>query len=196
MALSLVTAATDLPVTLAEVKAQCRVDASITDEDDLIDALRRAATEYVTTFTRRPCLLETWDDKRDGFPCADESIELPLAPVTAVTSVSYVDTNGDTQTWSTALYETDLPSQPQAARARIQPVYGGFYPSTRDVYNAVTVRFVAGYATVAAVPYGMKAAIKMLVAHWYLRREPVNIGNIVSPIPLTIESLLWPYRSF
>jgi uncharacterized phiE125 gp8 family phage protein len=61
----------------------------------------------------------------------------------------------------------------------------------------VTVRFVAGYgATAAAVPFGLKAAIKMLVAHWYARREPVNIGNLVTPIPLTIDSLLWPYKSF
>jgi uncharacterized phiE125 gp8 family phage protein len=194
MALSLHTAAASLPVSVPEAKAQCRIDQAITDEDSLIEALVEAATDYVETATRRALMPQTWDDQRDAFPC--DVIELPLSPVSAITSITYVDTNGDTQTWSSALYQTDLPVGPQAARARIQPVYGGYFPTTRDQLNAVTVRFVAGYANAAAVPEGLKAVIKLLVAHWYIRREPVNIGNIVSPVPLTIDSLLWAFKSF
>jgi hypothetical protein len=113
-----------------------------------------------------------------------------------VTSISYVDTNGTTQTWSAALYQTDLPSgRKRRARESSRPMRSTTR-STRGVYNAVTVRFVAGTRPRRPCPFGLKAAIKMLVAHWYARREPVNIGNLVTPIPLTIDSLLWPYKSF
>lgn len=199
MALSLVAGPASEPVSLAEAKAQCRIDQDVTDEDALIDSLRISARQWCENFTHRAFVPTTWDDQRDGFP--PDVWELPIAPVVSVTSISYVATDGTTTTWSSALYTTDLPAGPKAGSGRITPIYGGYFPSTRDVMNAATVRFVAGYgATVAlavpAVPFPIKAAIKLLIAHWYARREPVNIGNLVTPIPLTVESLLWPYKHF
>ena len=193
MALSLVTGPAVEPVTLPELKRQCRVDHD--DDDGLLQALGRAAREHAESFTHRPLITQTWDDKRDGFPCS--VWEVPLAPVSSVTSVTYVATDGTSTTWSSALYTTDLPSGPTAERARITPIYGGYFPTTRDVLNAATVRFVAGYgATAASVPSAIKAAIKLLVGHWYMTREAVNVGNIVTVVPLAVESLLWPYKSF
>ena len=196
MALFLVTAPAIEPVSLAEAKAHCRVD--VADEDALIDTLRVAARQYVETFTRRPLITQTWDDKRDGFPCgSDEALELPLPPVSSITSVTYTATDGTSTVWSSALYTTDLPTGPKAEPARIVPIYGEVYPTTRSVINNVVIRFVAGYgSTAATVPASLRAAIKLLIGHWYERREPVNVGNIVTPIPLSIESLLWPYRAF
>ncbi len=37
-------------------------------------------------------------------------------------------------------------------------------------------------------------AMKLLVAHFEANREPVNIGNIVPPLPFAVEALLSPYR--
>ena len=67
------------------------------------------------------------------------------------------------------------------------------YPSTYPVPNAVTVRFVAGYTS---VPAGIKAAMKLLIGHWYKNREAVNVGNIVNVMPLAVESLLWSFKAF
>jgi uncharacterized phiE125 gp8 family phage protein len=170
-----------------------------TTEDPYLIALRQTAREYVESFCRRALLTQTWDLKLDGFPCDGEPIELPLAPVISVTSVTYTDTNGDSQTWSSSLYQTDIPTGPKAGRARILPAYSQYYPSTRDVFNAVTVRFVAGYgAAASSVPASLKSGMKLLIAHWYEQREAVvvGIGIGVLPVPETLDALLWPYRTF
>lgn len=194
MGLSLVTAPAVEPVTLAEAKAQCNV--VIANADALIASLIRAAREHVETATHRPLITQTWDLKLDGFPCG--CIELPLPPVSSVTSVSYVDTDGATQVWSSALYQTDLPAGPFAGPARIEPIYGGQYPIARSVLNAVTVRFVCGYgASAESVPDALRQAIKLMVSHFYdAGRQPVVIGSSVASVPLTIDALTWPYKAF
>jgi uncharacterized phiE125 gp8 family phage protein len=166
-------------------------------EDALIDTLIRAARQHVETFTRRALLTQTWDWKLDSFPY--RAFALPMAGVTSITSISYVDTAGATQTWSSALYASDLPTGPRSQRGRIEPAYGESFPSTRSQMNAVTVRFVAGYGTTAAsVPEGIKAAMKLLIGHWFQNRESVvvSVGAGALEVPATADVLLWPYRSF
>lgn len=192
MALSLVTAPTIEPLSYDEAKAHCRVDTD--EESGLLNALIQTAREYAERYTSRALLPQTWDWKLDAFPCGE--FVLPLPPVTSITSISYVDTDGDSQTWSSALYRTDLPSGPTAARARIEPVYGEVYPQTRALSNAVTVRFVCGYANEAAVPSSIKAAMLLLIGHWYGNREPVVVGAITTSVPLAVDALLWPYKVF
>lgn len=197
MSLYLVTAPTIEPITLPEAKAQCRVDTS--DEDALIAGLISAARQYAETYTHRALVTQTWDLKYDWFPCGP--IELPLPPAVSVTSITYLDTAGASQTWSSANYLTEFPVGPKASHARLTPAYGVSYPSTYSVMNAVTVRFVCGYGStaalaLAAIPASIKAGIKLLVSHWYEQRTPVNVGNLVSPIPTTVDALLWPYKAF
>lgn len=192
MALSLVTAPATEPITVAEAKLHLRVDGA--DEDLLIQSLIAAARAYAEAFTHRALITQTWDLKLGAFPCGD--IWLPKPPVSSVTSISYVDANGDTQTWASSNYTADLPSGPEARMGRITPAYSVSYPTTRDVVNAVTVRFVCGYGAASAVPDAIRHAMRMMVAHWYEQREPVNIGNITTVLPMTVESLLWPYKAF
>jgi len=193
MALSLVAAPAIEPIYLEEAKAQCRIDHG--DEDALVQALIRASRDYVENFTHRALITQTWDWQIDGFPCGD--LVLPLAPVSSVTSVTYLDSAGTSQTWSSSNYRTDLPAGPKAPRARLAPGYGVLYPTTYDVINAVTVRFVAGYgATTATVPFAIKQALLLLIAHWYKTREPVVTGTIVSPVQHSVDGLLWPYKAF
>src|SRR5262245_51469019 len=144
MALTLVTPVATEPISLAEAKAHCRVDVS--DDDLLLSSLITAGREWAETYTHRAIPPQTWDYKLDGSPCGDV-LELPKAPVTSITSISYVDTVGTTQTWSSTFYTTDLPTGPWAGPGRIAPAYGYTWPQARDVMNAFTVRFVAGYTT-------------------------------------------------
>lgn len=195
MALTLVTAPASEPLTLAEVKAHLRVD--LADEDVLITALIQAAREHVENFTHRALITQAWDLMLDGFPRGD-AIWLPKAPAISVTSVSYVDSTGASQVWSPALYITDIPVGPTAQRARIAPAYNQYYPVTRSVMNAVTVRFMAGYGASAAVPSAILASMKLLIAHWYQSREAVLVGLRAAAIeiPVGIDALLWPYKAF
>lgn len=191
MALSLYTAPTDEPLSLADAKTHLKVEDGT--DDALIRELIRAACEHCETFTGRKCISQTFDLKLSGFPCG--AIELPFPPVSSVTSVTYVDTNGDSQTWSSALYQTDLPAGPQATVARIQPAYQQVYPQTRDQWNAVTVRFVVGYGGPQDVPGSIQAAMKLLIGHWYANREAVAVsaGTVPSEIAIGVDRLLWPY---
>lgn len=197
MALFLVTAPAIEPVTVAEAKAQLRQASAA--EDALVAARIRAAREYVEIATRRPLIDQTWDWKRDGFPCDSAAMDLPFANVSAVSSITYTDTNGVAQTWSTSLYTTDLPTGPMAQRGRIQPAYGQYYPLTRDVPNAVVIRLVAGYgATGASVPDSIKLAILQMVAHWFEQREPVQVGvgQTVTPVPMMVSAICASMRAW
>ncbi len=168
-------------------KLYCKVD--VTTDDPLFGLVIQAAREYGETFTGRKFITQTWDDKRPWFP-ADGAIELPFAPTSSVTSVSYIDTTGSSQTWSSALYETDLPSGPKAMPGRIQPIYGGVYPSTREVFNAVTIRAVYGYgSTVESIPARIRLALLLLIAHMYEKREASVAPGEVS----TADAMLWEY---
>lgn len=48
---------------------------------------------------------------------------------------------------------------------------------------------------IGRIPEGIRSYFKLMVAHRYENREPINIGNIVHEIPLAAESLFWAYRA-
>ena len=170
MALWLVTAPASEPITTAVAKLHLRVDHSV--DDALIDTLCAAAREYVETGTGRKCITQTWDLKLDAFPCNNGAIWLAFPPVTSVTSITYVDTNGTTQTLSSALYTTDLPPGVASAYARIVPAYQQTWPLTREVPNAVVVRYACGFANAAAVPRkGAEQGVDITAANTPLPNE-------------------------
>lgn len=152
-----------------------------------IDALVVKARRFVERSLERQLTTATWRLTLEEFP---DEIELRPVPAIAVSSITYVDTAGTTQTLAATEYQTDLGAEDKPAR--IKPAYGKSWPSTRgDTYAAVTVTFTAGYgATAASVPQTIRHAMLLLVAHWYNLREPINVGNIVNEIPFSVASLL------
>ncbi len=191
MSLWLVTAPTVEPVDLAEAKLAVNYEDDQTDKDSTIASLIVAAREWAEGFTGRAFCTQTWELKLDGFLSC---IELNKPPVQSVTSITYVDTNGASQTLSPSLYTTDLPTGPAALPGRIVPAYQQSWPSTRDVPNAVTVRFVCGYGGPESVPERLKLAIKMQVGTRLAQTEGVIVGTIASLAPQGDEWLLWPFR--
>lgn len=196
MGLVLVTAPAAEPVSLAEAKLHLRIDA--TDEDALITELIAAARKYCERFTRRAWITQTWDLKLPRFPPVDDpwelgfcdrAIRLPLPPAQSTTSITYTDENGISQTLSSSLYTLDSTVEP----ALIHEAYNEDWPETRDVPNAVVVRFVAGYGLAASVPEPLKIALKLLVAHWFEHREAAQ-DTALHSVPMAVESLLLNYR--
>jgi len=182
--LTLVTAADTEPITVAEAKVQCKVDG--TDEDDYISGLISMAREHVEGWLGRRLVTQTWDYKRDCFPVGDREIIIPYGPVQSITSITYVDSAGDSTVMSSSDYTLDTAS----FTPRVYPVYNEIWPVARDVRNAITIRYVAGYGAYTAVPSQIRHAIKLLVAQMYKEREPVVVGTIVSKLPYAIENLL------
>lgn len=185
MPLSLVTGPASDPVTLAEAKGHCRVDD--TESDGLIAGYLLAARQWVEGFVGRKLVQQTWEYTLSRFPWC---IELPIGPLQSITSITYVDAAGVTQTVSAADYQVDS----RAHVARIMPAYGKTWPVARVQFNSVTITAVVGYSVARPMPEEIRQAILMLVAHFYENRETINVGNIVSEIPFSVKSLLGPLR--
>jgi uncharacterized phiE125 gp8 family phage protein len=164
MALKLITPAAALAVSLSEAKVHLRVD--VADDDALITALITAATEFAEQETGRSIMPQTWELTLDAFP---EAFKLQQIPVASVTSLKYVDVNGVMQTLSAPNYALDAADD--FAPAYVVPAYGVDWPSTRSQANAVALRYVAGYASAAAVPEGIKAWIKLQLGALYETRQ-------------------------
>lgn len=190
MGATLVTAPAVEPVTLAQAKAHCRVD--ISEDDALISALITTARVYIEGQTHRALIAQTWDFTYDGFPCP---FRLPVAPVIDVPNVSYVDTSGATQTLLGSPALTNFRSVLDTDTPYLVPLYNESWPDARCEPNSVTVRAICGYGTARrTVPPPLTQAMLLLVAHWYEQRESVNVGNITTELPFTVEALISPYR--
>lgn len=189
MGLKLITAAITEPITLAQLKAQCRVDT--TDDDAVLTLAIQAARAKAENYTGTAIISQVWDQTLDAFPEAE--IELLKPPVTTINSVTYVDAAGATQTLPGASYSLDAATFP----GWLLPAYGNEWPDTRDQANAVTIRFTTGYADANSVPGDMRAWLLLTAAFIYAQREVMVLGGKVAEIPARfVDSLLDPYRLF
>ena len=173
------------PVSLAEAKAQCRVDTS--DDDTLLTSLIKASRHYVENYIRRPLIPQTKSVSFNRFH--DEMLLSPQ--LQSVSGVTYVDSEGVTQTLATSIYQVDTDSQP----GRIYRAYNQTWPSVRLQPMAVKATVVCGYGDDASdVPEDIRLAILLLVSERYDRREIVSLQSESHEMPFTISALLDPYR--
>ena len=117
--LSLVTGTTNQIVTTAEAKTFLKVDNSA--DDSLIDRYILMASTYLEQYTNRSFLDSSWQLSLDESDVTGTSIELPRAPLSSVTSVSYFESDGTEQAFSTDNYTVDITQQP----GRILPKHRG-----------------------------------------------------------------------
>jgi len=174
MSLTLVTAPTVEPVSVEEVKDHHKILQAA--EDHLLLPFIKQAREFVENETGLKLISQTWDWRLDGFQAL---MRLPFAPVVSVTSISYTDTGGSTQTLvANTDYQVDTHSRP----GRIMPAYGATWPSVRtQTFNAVTVRFVAGYANQVAVPKELRGAVLQIVGDIFNNRGEAFDFQMYSP---------------
>lgn len=183
MALTLISGPAQQPVTLAEARLHLRLDASgdppTHPEDSLVEMLITATTGHLDGadgVLRRALVTQRWRLSLGAFPIG--AIKLPLPPLQSVEAVSYVDADGEEQSF---------------ADYAVDPAFGcirGAWPSGSDV----RIDFTAGYGGAGNVPAPLKAAILLHVGHLYANREAVNIGNITTELPLAYDALIYPYR--
>ncbi|MAC89660.1 hypothetical protein [Maricaulis sp.] len=200
--LSQVTAPPAEPVSLTTFKAHAQIDH---DDDDTEVAIYLAAArgniDGPDGWLGRALVQQTWDMKLDGFPlgAATPHIQIPLAPLISVDSITYRDTDGDTQTLASSVYQV-VDGGSLKSFIALEPSQS--WPGTDARHDSVTVRFTAGYAPSedsppdygANVPGPIKAAILLEAADMYRNRETRVIGNSVVELP-TARRLLMPYRA-
>ena len=168
------------PITLEKAKLQLDILSSETEDDTLINAYIKAARQYCERFLNRKLItteIEFVDD------CFSSNIIALSLPVAQVTSVTYVDDNGDTQTLDSAKYNTDVSGD----TPRIQAVDS--WPSTKSIIGAVKIRATAGYGAAATdVPEPIINAMLLMIRDWY-----DNPADRIHRMPTRAESLLLPY---
>ena len=143
------------PITLENLKDRLRIG-STCDFDAELSLILTQARKQVEQDTYRRLITQTVVGYMDEFRWVRE-IELRLAPISSVTSISYVDLNGTTQTFASSRYSTDIISTPPriVLKTNEQVEYTEW-----STPNAVAITFVAGYgATAASVPAAARLAI-------------------------------------
>ncbi len=179
-------------VSLDEVKKFLRVKGQA--EDVLINGLISACTKMVELEIGRSLITRTLVDRRRCFP-ACRIIELEFPPLISVTSITYLDGAGSSQTLSSSKYSVDTSSSP----GRIELNKGETWPTTYDKINAVTITYTAGYGAASKnVEPALKLGILNLIEHYYANRSPVNVGPglVAAEIPGHIARIIKPFKVY
>lgn len=189
---SIVTTAPSVePVTLAAAKMHLRrddrdADGNLVDQpdDDLVSSLISAARQHVEKYCNARWAEQTLACRCDSFA---DFVRLPEGPLKSVTSIAYVDTDGETQTLDDAVYEV--------CRSGLEPSImikpGQTWPAIRSG-SFVTLTAVFG----GEVPPAIKVAILLFVGAWYENREETAIGVSVAALPSSVatDALLCNFR--
>ena len=164
-----------------------------TTGDPLLIMLIQAARQHAEQELRRYLITQTLDAYFHEFPDADDDAHLRfnLPPLQSVTSITYLDIDGVTQTLAASQYVVDAVSRP----ARIEPAYGVVWPASREQMNAVKVRFVAGYGAASAVPACIKNWMLMRIKTLWDQRDQLT-KQLGMPVfePSFVDGLLDPER--
>lgn len=155
------------PLTLTEAKEQCRVDGS--DSDNVLNAYIKAARAFVEDYTGKRLVSQTVEMRCSSF---NDLSRLPTAPVTSISSVTYIDTAGDTQTLSTDVYEAVLIGDEPLIRLKVEQSW----PSVRDARDAIKVTAVVGFADPDDDELeDIKNAMRLMIGAWYDDR---SVGDV------------------
>ena len=200
--LTVITAPTQEPVTLQEVKEYLRVD-DATDERvvrPFIESARRFCEEH----TGRALMTQTlklsldafedsydplWEGLRTGpyLNSYKNYVVLPRSPVVSVTHMKTIDDANTATTFPSANYYVDLAREP----SRLVLRKGYTFPTDLRVANAIEITYVAGYTSQYLVPEPIKLGIMQHIAFLYEHRG--DMYNASQPYPPMLRSLYAPY---
>lgn len=176
MGITLIATTGTEPVTLAEIKEVCGVDADITAHDTLLPRLAKAARRECEHLLDRTIVAATYELIIDAFP-EEVAIQLAWPHVTGITSLQYMDENEVLQTMSSSLYTLDSKGK---MPGWVLPAYGTEWPTTLNTANAVRVTFTTRWTEGGndAIPEDVKNWILMRTATAYKFREQVASGSV------------------
>jgi len=176
-------------VPILSLKNHVAVDADESYYNDMLTEIHDAAVEYIESKSRLVFRQSTYSITYDSLPDNRDPLYIPLWPVVSVSSVSYKDVDGATQTIALGDLQVELQSQPAA----IYPLADEHWPMSQSgSQRAVTV--VATVGALSQVPAMAKHAIKLLVAHWFRNREAVLVGTVSNDMEKALDALLVQFR--
>ena len=179
----------ETPISLSEAKQHLRVLHD--DDDEYIGLLIDAATKHIEGregILGRALVSQSWEHRIDRFPECDR-FELPFPPLQSVSSITYVDTDGNIQTLSGDVYSVETATLTGMVCLKFEQSW----PGVRQEPFAVRIAFVAGYGAAAAVPETLKSGMKLLIGHWYVNRD--GDVDMVRGAPFAIDALIGQHRT-
>jgi uncharacterized phiE125 gp8 family phage protein len=206
------------PVTVAELAVFSRFDppaamtgSPATDNPEYTQVLEwiGAAREHIERLSTFCYLPQTWELSLDDFPriyigqdrpyhwnipapapYRPDALELMRHPVQSVTSIKYIDTDGNEQTVDPTTYDLKYD--------RVILKVNQTWPITARVPDCVTVTYVTGYdpagSPPVAIPNRLKLALKFLAGWYYETRTPVGVEPTYD-VARTLKDLLTGFRS-
>lgn len=178
VALTVITAPTDEPITIQEAKDALRIDSN--DEDVRIWNLIRTARQFAEDYCNLRIMTQVVELSMDLWPAYE--FELDVWPIQSVDTVKYEDTASPTAT-QTLVANTDYYTDITTTEGRIRTITG--WPSVAVKPNAIKIRMTAGYSDQDSVPDQIKEGIKAYCAYIY------DSDPLMKEIA---ERLLWSQR--
>jgi uncharacterized phiE125 gp8 family phage protein len=177
-------------VSTSDLKTHARIYHA--QDDAYIATLVLTATQCIENEIRRALITRAFSYQLEEFPASGQII-LPRSPWLSVSSITYTDTAGATQTLASSNYHAY--SVDNIGRVVLKSTSS--WPDTLGTGALdVTVNFTAGYGAASAnIPAALRHAVLLQAAHLYDNRSSVNIGNIVNEIPFTVQRLIVQYHS-
>ena len=198
------------PVSLELAKQQCVIDDGNTLDDNLITGYIIAARQYVEKKMNRCVFNRNMQLVMDYFPYPnfgstvgghrkfpffsryweELAIKLPKPGCVSVTSITYLDANGNPQTLDPSTYSVDVNSEP----ARIFPTGLLYWPWCQNFMpGSVAVQWVAGTygdgVEVNNCPQTIIQAMMLLVSYWASNRDAA-MTNPPKAIEMGVDALL------
>ena len=149
--MKVIAAPTVEPITLAQARKQCKVDAEGTppvhEDDDLLMMFAGAAREWCEHFTG---IAIAPTGVQIDLPSFGASIRLQSGPVIAVTSITYLDSEFVRQTVDPAIYFVDSDGPISTIRLK----RGQSWPQAASERGSIRVQYTIGFGAAPEVPQG------------------------------------------
>lgn len=159
-----------------------------TADDDTITANIAAASDWVERETNHAFVASNHVRILDGWRT---QVALWPVPLVEVTSVTYVDQDGVTQTVDPASYAITTTTRPGVLRFKAT----FDRPGLGDVPDPIHIAYRTGYDTYTDAPQTLLAAVRILASHLYENREaaaPVTLHDVPMGVKRLIEIHRFP----
>lgn len=219
--ISIVDRSIDLPLSIETIRKHCRAPEN-GDDDESLRSYMNSAVWFLEQQTSRVAVptefrehfgawpwgsgpVSGWRTLDGRYPQWSSPYRLGRAPVREVYGVSYLDGDGATVYVANGLFRFDR--TPEGGDLSFSPDFTTPIVAS-DRTGPIRVHYVAGH-DVEGTSEGASGydpdlmynpvighALLLLTANWYENREPVNIGNITTNLPFSLDALLSQLRIF